>query len=91
MTELYSTRHRRIYGATKLDNLASANSDRSFGRSSARVKSYGPALHSPNMTDTMDARLGRVLSRLQNLPSMSLPTDYPRPSGSNKLVESTLR
>ena len=35
----------------------------------------------------MDARLARVLARLQNLPSMSLPTDYPRPSGSNKLIE----
>ncbi|PFH47393.1 hypothetical protein AMATHDRAFT_67824 [Amanita thiersii Skay4041] len=35
-----------------------------------------------------DGRLERVLSRLQNLPSISLPTDYPRPSpGSNKLIE----
>ncbi|KAJ7096683.1 alpha-aminoadipate reductase Lys1p [Mycena belliarum] len=34
-----------------------------------------------------DSRLARVLSRLQNLPSIALPTDYPRPSGSNKLVE----
>jgi L-2-aminoadipate reductase len=32
-------------------------------------------------------RLARVVARLQNLPSISLPTDYPRPSGSNKLVE----
>ncbi|KAF9226319.1 alpha-aminoadipate reductase Lys1p [Gyrodon lividus] len=31
--------------------------------------------------------LSRVLARLQNLPSMSLPTDYPRPSGANKLIE----
>ena len=31
-------------------------------------------------------RLSRVLSKLQNLPSISLPTDYPRPS-TNKLVE----
>ncbi|KAH7882420.1 hypothetical protein F5I97DRAFT_1817360 [Phlebopus sp. FC_14] len=31
--------------------------------------------------------LSRVLARLQNLPSMSLPTDYPRPTGANKLVE----
>ena len=29
----------------------------------------------------------RVVSRLQNLPAISLPTDYPRPSGSNKVVE----
>jgi L-2-aminoadipate reductase len=34
-----------------------------------------------------DERLSRVASRLQNLPSISLPTDYPRPSGGNKLVE----
>lgn len=34
-----------------------------------------------------DSRLARVVARLQNLPSISLPTDYPRPSGSNKLVE----
>lgn len=31
-------------------------------------------------------KLSRVLSRLQNLPSISLPTDYPRPS-SNRPVE----
>ncbi|KAF8531324.1 alpha-aminoadipate reductase Lys1p [Gautieria morchelliformis] len=31
-------------------------------------------------------KLSRVLSKLQNLPSIALPTDYPRPS-SNKLVE----
>lgn len=31
--------------------------------------------------------LVRALSRLQNLPSISLPTDYPRPSGANKLIE----
>ncbi|KAL4068584.1 hypothetical protein V8B97DRAFT_1973578 [Scleroderma yunnanense] len=31
--------------------------------------------------------LSRVLARLQNLPSMSLPTDYPRPVGTNKLIE----
>ncbi|KAJ7695395.1 hypothetical protein B0H17DRAFT_1198634 [Mycena rosella] len=35
----------------------------------------------------MDPRLARVVGRLQNLPSIALPTDYPRPSGSNKLVE----
>ncbi|TRM60442.1 hypothetical protein BD626DRAFT_407533 [Schizophyllum amplum] len=34
-----------------------------------------------------DGRLSRVVSRLQNLPAISLPTDYPRPSGSNKVVE----
>lgn len=34
-----------------------------------------------------DNRLSRVLSRLQNLPAISLPTDYPRPSGTNKVVE----
>lgn len=32
-------------------------------------------------------RLARVLGRLQNLPSISLPTDYPRPLGTHKLVE----
>ncbi|ESK92904.1 aminoadipate-semialdehyde dehydrogenase [Moniliophthora roreri MCA 2997] len=32
-------------------------------------------------------RLSRVVSRLQNLPSIALPTDYPRLSGSNKLIE----
>ncbi|KAH9941183.1 L-aminoadipate-semialdehyde dehydrogenase large subunit [Epithele typhae] len=31
--------------------------------------------------------LERVVSRLQNLPEMSLPTDYPRPTGGNKSVE----
>ncbi|KAJ7755326.1 alpha-aminoadipate reductase Lys1p [Mycena maculata] len=34
-----------------------------------------------------NSRLARVVSRLQNLPSIALPTDYPRPSGANKLVE----
>ncbi|KAJ7135964.1 alpha-aminoadipate reductase Lys1p [Mycena epipterygia] len=33
-----------------------------------------------------DSRLARVVGRLQNLPSIALPTDYPRPSGS-KLIE----
>ncbi|KAJ7637189.1 alpha-aminoadipate reductase Lys1p [Roridomyces roridus] len=33
------------------------------------------------------SRLARVVGRLQNLPSIALPTDYPRPSGANKLVE----
>ncbi|KAF9493073.1 large subunit of L-aminoadipate-semialdehyde dehydrogenase [Pleurotus eryngii] len=33
-----------------------------------------------------DGRLTRVVSRLQNLPSISLPTDYPRPLGA-RLVE----
>lgn len=32
------------------------------------------------------AKLSRVLSKLQNLPAISLPTDYPRPL-TNKLVE----
>ncbi|KAI0073638.1 L-aminoadipate-semialdehyde dehydrogenase large subunit [Panus rudis PR-1116 ss-1] len=31
-------------------------------------------------------KLARVVARLQNVPSMSLPTDYPRPAG-NRLVE----
>lgn len=34
-----------------------------------------------------EERLARVLARLQSLPSIALPTDYPRPSGANKLVE----
>ncbi|KAF5383313.1 hypothetical protein D9615_004989 [Tricholomella constricta] len=34
-----------------------------------------------------DERLARVLARLQNLPSISLPTDYPRPSGASKVIE----
>ncbi|RDB30310.1 L-2-aminoadipate reductase [Hypsizygus marmoreus] len=34
-----------------------------------------------------DDRLARVLARLQSLPSISLPTDYPRPSGTNKVIE----
>lgn len=34
-----------------------------------------------------DSRLKRVISRLQNLPAIALPTDYPRPSGFNKVVE----
>ncbi|OSX63506.1 hypothetical protein POSPLADRAFT_1180438 [Postia placenta MAD-698-R-SB12] len=33
-----------------------------------------------------DERLARVVARLQNLPSISLPTDYPRQAG-NRLVE----
>ncbi|KAF8662367.1 hypothetical protein AX16_001172 [Volvariella volvacea WC 439] len=33
-------------------------------------------------------QLARVLARFQNLPSISLPTDYPRPSGgSSKVIE----
>ncbi|KAG7086589.1 putative NRPS-like protein biosynthetic cluster [Marasmius oreades] len=36
------------------------------------------------------SRLARVITRLQNLPSIALPTDYPRLSGSNKLIEAAL-
>ncbi len=36
---------------------------------------------------TMEERLAQNIARLQNLPSISLPTDYPRPVGGNKLVE----
>lgn len=32
-------------------------------------------------------RLGRVLAKFQNLPAIALPTDYPRPSGANKVIE----
>jgi L-aminoadipate-semialdehyde dehydrogenase len=35
----------------------------------------------------MDERIARVAARLRNLTSISLPTDYPRPSGANKLIE----
>lgn len=38
-------------------------------------------------SDMGDERLARVLARLQNVPSISLPTDYPRPTGTNKLIE----
>ncbi len=31
--------------------------------------------------------LARITTRLSNLPSISLPTDYPRPSGAHRLVE----
>ncbi|TFK20663.1 aminoadipate-semialdehyde dehydrogenase [Coprinopsis marcescibilis] len=36
----------------------------------------------------MATRLERVVAGLQNLPTLSLPTDYPRPTGTNKLIES---
>ncbi|KAI0371251.1 alpha-aminoadipate reductase Lys1p [Pilatotrama ljubarskyi] len=35
-------------------------------------------------------RLARVIARLQNLPEMSLPTDYPRPTGGHRLVEAAV-
>ena len=31
--------------------------------------------------------LARITNRLSNLPSISLPTDYPRPSGAHRVVE----
>jgi L-aminoadipate-semialdehyde dehydrogenase len=34
-----------------------------------------------------EQRLARVVARLQSLPSISLPTDYPRPAGTRGLVE----
>ena len=37
--------------------------------------------------DDNDARLRRVIERLQNVPLISLPTDYPRPTVGNKLIE----
>ena len=37
----------------------------------------------------MDARLARWKSRLSDLPSLVLPTDYPRPADPSKLVEAT--
>jgi len=44
----------------------------------------------PHLDPTMDddeTRLRRVVERLQNVPLISLPTDYPRPTVGNKLVE----
>ena len=38
-------------------------------------------------TDMASNALARVTTRLSNLPSISLPTDYPRPSGAHHLVE----
>lgn len=35
----------------------------------------------------MAERLARMVARLQNLPSISLPTDYPRPTGGTRLIE----
>ena len=53
-----------------------------------RSTSRGIGLLFPSPTTMADdGRLARVVSRLQNLPAISLPTDYPRPSGSNKVVE----
>ena len=40
-----------------------------------------------NAMDDEEARLRRVVERLQNIPSISLPTDYPRPIIGNRLVE----
>ena len=37
-----------------------------------------------------DDRVNRVAARLQNLPSLSLPTDYPRHSSGNRLVEAVV-
>lgn len=38
-----------------------------------------------------EGSLARVVARLQNLPSISLPTDYPRPAGGvNRLVEAAI-
>jgi L-aminoadipate-semialdehyde dehydrogenase len=37
--------------------------------------------------DDEEARLRRVVERLQNVPLISLPTDYPRPTVGNKLDE----
>ncbi|EKM56592.1 uncharacterized protein PHACADRAFT_118411 [Phanerochaete carnosa HHB-10118-sp] len=37
-----------------------------------------------------DGRLQRVVSRLQNLPEISLPTDYPRQLGGNRLIEAAV-
>ncbi|KAG6861299.1 hypothetical protein C0995_001854 [Termitomyces sp. Mi166 len=34
-----------------------------------------------------DERLARVVAKLQSLPSISLPTDYPRPTGVHKVIE----
>lgn len=34
-----------------------------------------------------DAKLQRVLARLQNLPAIALPTDYPIPAGTSNVVE----
>ena len=39
------------------------------------------------MDNDDDARLRRVMERLQNVPLISLPTDYPRPTVGNRLVE----
>jgi len=39
------------------------------------------------MDNDDDARLRRVLEKLQNVPLISLPTDYPRPTIGHRLVE----
>ncbi|KAH6900872.1 aminoadipate-semialdehyde dehydrogenase [Coprinopsis sp. MPI-PUGE-AT-0042] len=39
------------------------------------------------MADDQASRIERVVSRLQNLPSLNLPTDYPRPTGASKQIE----
>lgn len=38
---------------------------------------------------SLEARLTRWKTRLSDLPSLALPTDYPRPTDSTKLVEAT--
>lgn len=43
----------------------------------------------PARADPLDARLARWKTRLSDLPSLVLPTDYPRPADSSKLVEAT--
>lgn len=43
-------------------------------------------LPSLRMSSKAEERLSRVASRLQNLPVIALPTDYPRPTG-NRVVE----
>lgn len=51
----------------------------------ARQICFAPPL---TTTTTMadDEKLKRVVARLANAPSISLPTDYPRPAGSHKLI-----
>lgn len=39
------------------------------------------------LTNMASNSMARITTRLSNLPSISLPTDYPRPSGAHRLVE----
>lgn len=72
-------------GSQVVENISA---ERVIQTCSPRCFSLTSHVYLPSSPSKMaDTRLQRVVSRLQNLPEITLPTDYPRQVGGTRLVE----